>query len=262
MRYGVISDVHANLPALEATLQRLDELAIDRLVCAGDIVGYGPHPNECITLLRRRGAISVAGNHDLMAVGRLGEERARRRARNSATWTRGRLDLAARSYLAELPLTAEVDGRVLLAHGSLHDPDERIRESTAARTELQRLASSRPHIRVLVVGNTHHQLVVDGRGRRLVPPGARAQIHADERYLMNPGSVGQSRESAPLARAALLDTAEGWVELLAVTYDIDRVRTDLIAAGLPAGNYHRPEVSPLFRLPRRIVRRVRRHLRT
>jgi diadenosine tetraphosphatase ApaH/serine/threonine PP2A family protein phosphatase len=261
MRYGVISDVHANLPALEATLQRLDGLAIDRLVCAGDLVGYGPHPNECIALLRERGVISVAGNHDLMAVGRLGEERALRRARNSATWTRGRLDSAARAYLAELPLTAEVDGRVLLAHGSLDDPDERIREPTAARSELQRLASSQPHIRVLVVGNTHHQLVVDSRGRRLGPPRARARIDPQERYLVNPGAVGQSRERAAVARAAVLDTAAGWLELLTIPYDNDRVRADLVIAGLPHGNYHRPELSPLFQLPRRLARRVRRRFR-
>src|SRR5215208_6143592 len=115
MRYGVISDVHGNL----AALAELRGLSVDAYACAGDLVGYGPQPNECVDAVRRLGAASVAGNHDLIAVGALSEDRCERLARNSLRWTREALDADTRTFLAGLPRRLALPGGVVVAHGSL-----------------------------------------------------------------------------------------------------------------------------------------------
>src|SRR4051795_1126429 len=118
MRIGLIADVHANLPALETALAALERERVDAYVCAGDLVGYGPHPNETVARVRELDPVCVAGNHDLMALGRLSEDRADSLARQALAWTRKQLDDETRAYLEALPLTAQAaGGRVAVAHG-------------------------------------------------------------------------------------------------------------------------------------------------
>src|SRR3954452_19829584 len=106
MRFGLIADVHANLPALEAALEALERERVDAYICAGDLVGYGPHPNETVARVRWLDPICVAGNHDLMALGRLPTGRADALARQTLAWTREELDGDARAYLEALPAVA------------------------------------------------------------------------------------------------------------------------------------------------------------
>src|SRR5579863_8158562 len=103
MRYGIISDVHANLEALEAVLSELDGLGVDQLVCLGDIVGYGPSPNECCDLLQARDCMAIAGNHDEAAVTNAPAERFNSMASQAIAWTRRTLTSANREYLEALP---------------------------------------------------------------------------------------------------------------------------------------------------------------
>src|SRR4051794_15638391 len=116
MRLGVIADVHANLPALEAALAALG--AADVLVCAGDLVGYGPQPNECVTLLREHGARAVLGNHDLMALGDDDYGVTDALVLETMAYTRRTLDAATRHLLAALPGQLDVTDDVVLAHGA------------------------------------------------------------------------------------------------------------------------------------------------
>ena len=207
MRYGVIADVHGNVHALEAVLEALGP--VDRLLCAGDLVGYGPKPNECVERVASLNAITVAGNHDLMALGRLPLPRGRLQ-RKTMEWTRTAVSPSTLSSLTELPLRASVDG-IELAHGSLDDPSEYIYDCGSARAQLARV----PDARALLVGHTHLPLECDGR-------------------FLNPGSVGQSREAEPHARALVLDLDESVkAEFLAVDYDVEATRRELRAAGLP-----------------------------
>ncbi|MEJ2887999.1 metallophosphoesterase family protein [Actinomycetospora aeridis] len=224
MRLGLISDVHANLPALDAALAALDRAGVDTLMCAGDLVGYGPHPNACVARIAERGVPTVAGNHDLMALGELSTDRCVGTARESQRWTRGVLSAEARAYLAALPARLELPDAVV-AHGSLDDPEEYVVTPAQVTAQLAALARRHPLHRVLVLGHTHRQrLDTSPEGRRLV----------------NPGATGQSRqwERGPRARCAVVtDTGVEW---LAVRYDARPVLADLQAIGISRRAVHAP----------------------
>ena len=239
MRYALISDVHANLPALEATLEAVAGESVDGYLCAGDLVGYGPHPNECIALLREIGVVSVAGNHDLMALGRLPVDRADQLARTTLSWSRERLDESACEFLAGLPTLVRV-GEVVLAHGSLHNVQVYVEDAPAARDQLAELARVQPDASLLLLGHTHRPAGYAERGGKL-SAGRDNTIRAPagERWLINPGSVGQARERQPLVRFAVLDLERREARFHATRYDLERTRRDLIRAGLPPTAAHR-----------------------
>lgn len=265
MRYGVISDVHGNLPALEAAFAELERLGVDAYACAGDLVGYGPQPNECVQAVRRRGVPTVAGNHDLIAVGALPGDRCERLARNSLRWTREALDADTRTFLAGLPRRLELPGGVVVAHGSLDDPQEYILGVDQAAGQLRRLAEERPSARILLVGHTHRAFATDGE---LASPriGAKRSVSltGSRRWLLNPGAVGQSRERRIRARFVVLDLEREEATFHAVRYDVGRSRALLRRQGLPAGSIHlapwRPKalLRPAIRVGRRALVSVRR----
>src|SRR5205807_8276839 len=130
-------DIHGNLHALEAALPVLERAGVDRYICAGDLVGYGPFPNECVEAISNLGAVCVAGNHDLMALDRLSEENCIPLARETMRWTRKTLRDDARDYLARLPPRAKEDG-VVVAHGSLDDSTYYVATAWEAARELER----------------------------------------------------------------------------------------------------------------------------
>jgi predicted phosphodiesterase len=121
MRYGLISDIHGNLAALRAAVAFLADAGVDAYLCPGDIVGYGPQPNECVEILASLPVYCVAGNHDLIATGALTDDHMGMLARRTLEWTRSVLEPAAREWLAALPRRHEVPGATV-AHGSLSDP--------------------------------------------------------------------------------------------------------------------------------------------
>jgi predicted phosphodiesterase len=252
MRLGVVADVHGNLPALTAVVGRLEAEGVDRFVCAGDLVGYGPFPNECVdAVLALRGIVCVAGNHDLMALGRLSSDRCIRLAQETLAWTERVLSPAAREALAALPLDARVEGGLIVAHGSVGDPQEYVRSAEQTERELAKVGGAGAS--VLVLGHTHEpMLATPGEPPRPLP----ARASWSDRVLVNPGSVGQSRSRDPRATAAVLDLSARSVELLAVEYDAEATRTALRAAGLPENAHHlRPR--PLRRAVGRAARAVR-----
>ena len=214
MRYGVIADVHGNVHALSAVLSRLAD--VDGWICAGDLVGYGPRPNECVERVAALQPVIVAGNHDLMAVDRLPSDDLGPLPRRTMEWTRSGLSPDARSFLERLPRKVTTDEGVVIAHGSLDDPSEYVRDCDAARAQLERV----PEARALVLGHTHHPLECDGR-------------------FFNPGSVGQSRERRPVARAMILTVGdEVSAEFVEVEYDVKATKRELRVAGLPPDACH------------------------
>ncbi|MFL5782435.1 MAG: metallophosphoesterase family protein [Thermoleophilaceae bacterium] len=254
-RIGVIADVHGNLPALELVLAELDRAGVERILCAGDVVGYGPFPNECVARVRESAAACVAGNHDLMAVGRLEQGRPGGLVRQTMEWTRGVLAPDARGWLEELPGSVTEEGLVM-AHGSLSDPTVYVYADDSA----EQLAAVPPGA-LLVLGHTHEPLVFgERRGRVLERRAGEVAIEAGERLLVNPGSVGQPREWRALARFAVIDLGAGVVHHHAIRCDQARVRRALADAGLPGDACHRrPAVGWLIR---RRLSRIRRSLFT
>ncbi|MDQ3766446.1 MAG: metallophosphatase family protein [Actinomycetota bacterium] len=257
MRFGVISDVHGNLHALRATVSHLRRQGVDGWLSVGDLIGYGPHPNECVEMLAELGAAGVAGNHELIALGELSGVSSSERARRSHRWTAAELHEDVVAYLAGLPRRVEIAGGVLLTHGSLDDPEEYVNTVTKATHQLAQLAREHPTARLLVLGNTHRQQLCSERGGSLsTRSGSTIRLDVFQRHLANPGSVGQSRqwEWPPPARAMVLDVNEMTVEFHRIPYDVRAGRLELARHGLPYRSLQAPP--PLRSVASRRLRRV------
>lgn len=264
MRYAVLSDVHGNAYALRAAIARLAAAGVDGWLCAGDIVGYGPHPNECIELLAELDAQCVAGNHELLVLGELSLERSGRLAKETTEWTRSVLRDDCRAYLASLPLSLRLSG-IFMVHASLADPETYVVEPTQAARELSELKRVDPEARALVLGHTHQPWLFDeAAGTVPAGVGAASPLAARSRFLLNPGSVGQSRQREPLPRSrfALLDLEQRDVRFFTEPYDVVAAADALRRNGLPRSCIHLPP-GQLRAIPRRgraLARRARRYL--
>ncbi len=239
MRTGVLSDVHANLPALQAVLGALERRGVDELLVAGDLVGYGGWPNECVTVLAEAGARCVLGNHDLFVLDRLPPARFPAVAREAAELHRSLLSADVRSHLESLPTVLRT-GRVLMAHGSLDSPEEYVVREPRALELLARLPREAPGADTLVLGHTHEPWLVNAAAGTVRVRGLVRTPAAP--WLLNPGSVGQSRqrERRPGARCAVVDDAAGTVEFLRLDYDVAASREELRRHGLPDRCLHAP----------------------
>jgi len=236
MRYGVIADVHANPHALDASLAFLATQDVDAYLCAGDLVGYGPLPNESVRRVMDLGARCVAGNHDLIALGRLSDERCIPLARTSLRWTRGVLDEHVRALLAGLPLT-ERRGDLVLCHGWLDDPQQYVVGGQEAIARLREPSAAG----IVIAGHTHRPMAVAARtGTLLRGAAGTVRLPPGEPVLLNPGAVGQSRTDDPSARVMVLDTEARTAAFHALPYDIAACREALRERGLPPNACHLP----------------------
>jgi predicted phosphodiesterase len=236
MRIAILSDIHANLAALENVLNEIDARQPDAVWCLGDIVGYGPHPQTCADIIRERAAVCLAGNHDLAVLGKIDLADFNPIAREAALWQRDRLNAESLQWLAGLPTRTEAEG-ITLAHGSPRHPVwEYVNNKDVAAENYDAFATS-----VCLVGHSH--LAAGWRMRRqnrgiavewvTERPGVPITLELSEKWLLNPGSVGQPRDRDPRASFALLDT-ETWQWVWhRVAYDIGAAERDIIAAGLP-----------------------------
>jgi diadenosine tetraphosphatase ApaH/serine/threonine PP2A family protein phosphatase len=229
MRVAVLSDIHSNDPALEAALEAVRPF--DQLWVLGDIVGYGPHPNEVVERLREAHAVAVQGNHDAAALGRIPTGTFNDLARAAVEWTAGVMTAANLDWLAGLP-EKRVEGDFTLAHGSPRDPIwEYLFSIPAARINLA--AFETPYC---IVGHTHHQLTFrDDKGQvEALLADAGGHLTLDERRcILNPGSVGQPRDGDPRACAMTIDTDSGEVEWMRFEYDIATTQRAIRALPLP-----------------------------
>lgn len=261
MRIGVVSDIHGNLVALRAVVADLEHRGVDAWLSLGDLVGYGPWPNECVDLVVDLGMLGVAGNHDLVATGELSGARSSRRAQETHRWTGTELREDVLEHLASLPRRLEVFGLVL-THGSLDDPEEYIKTASQASDQLRQLSSMGAEATTLLLGNTHRQLLYREGSARTDPVTDAPHTLGRRGAVLNPGSVGQSRqrERRPQARALLLDTETRMAWFRTVDYDVDACRAELRRRGLPTDAIHTP---PPRRIPgrRRAGRLARRLLR-
>jgi diadenosine tetraphosphatase ApaH/serine/threonine PP2A family protein phosphatase len=230
VRIAVVSDVHANLSALEAVLAAVDAVRPDELWCLGDVVGYGPRPNECCELVQARADICLSGNHDLAVRGTIDLAEFSGDAAVAARWTRDVLSDSAGAFLDGLEPQGE-RAEVALYHGSARDPvwEYILSDEAAAAT----LALS-PR-RLVLVGHSHVALEVawidDTLTGGLAPDGTAVEMRG--RVLLNPGSVGQPRDGDPRAAYLVLDMERKTAMFHRVEYDVERTQTEMRAAGLP-----------------------------
>lgn len=221
MKLALISDVHSNLEALDAVLDDIDHNAPNAtLICAGDIVGYGPDPEACIARLQARNAHSVIGNHDEMVIGTRDFSRCIYAGITAAMWTRKHLSQEDRQYLEALPGSREVTPEVAVCHGNLESADTYISDESQANTALEQLRGRYPEARTLICGHTHHAAIyTPSTGFRTASPSGEIHLDDGEPCIVNPGAVGQSRDTEALARYALLDTENKIVTFHKVSYD-------------------------------------------
>ena len=254
MRVGLLSDVHSNLPALRAVLSSLEQHGVDRHVVAGDIVGYGGQPDECVTELVGVDALCVAGNHDLLVLDRLPPTRFPAIALHSAELTRTSMSSNTREFLASLPAVLRVEN-LIMTHGSLDDPEEYVVRSSRALELLARLSEMEPPADTLVLGHTHRQWCVSAE-QGVLPARGRVQPPAAP-FLINPGSVGQSRqrERRPRARFAIYDSRSRSVDFFRVDYDVESSLAILARLNLPSTCLHAPP--PLKKQLIGVLRRFR-----
>ncbi len=240
MRVLVLSDIHANLAALEAVLADAQELGYDETWCLGDIVGYGPDPNECIERLGNLPGklVCVAGNHDWAALERLSVDDFNPEARRAVEWTRAELTARHRVWLEGLPDDPQVLGRYTITHGSPRGPIwEYILTPSIAQSNFAYFST--PYC---LVGHTHVPVIYrlaegEEEGQRcqaLIPAQDQfIRLEGPHRLILNPGSVGQPRDSDPRASYALLDTEDDIWLYRRLPYPIELTQAKMREAGLP-----------------------------
>ena len=233
MKYLIISDIHANLEALEATLASAGPH--DATLVLGDLVGYGADPNAVIDRIRQLPATTIIrGNHDKVGAGIEDVEAFNHLAKHAIAWTATRLTPANRTWLAALPAgPISINGLVQICHGSPFDEDVYIFDDLDARRAL--LVTERS---LCLFGHTHVPAVYRF-GSELRPVGPprgeafRLSLETTAKYLVNCGAVGQPRDGDPRAAFGLLDTDTRTLTVMRVAYDVAAAQAKIVAAGLP-----------------------------
>jgi predicted phosphodiesterase len=246
VRLAILSDIHANLPALEAVLADARKADLEELWCLGDVVGYGAQPDECASLVAERCALCLVGNHDLAVLGELDDSSFSPAAAAAVRWTRETATPETMDFLRGLE-PADESHAVALYHASPRDPVwEYVLWPDQAAECIEVQAA-----RVSLIGHSHVALffVMPGNGHRSLPPGQTAKLAdpargaqagpgtrldlSEGRWLINPGSVGQPRDGDPRAAWLELDTDAWEATYHRVDYEIDRAADAIAANELP-----------------------------
>ncbi len=243
-RYAIISDIHGNLLAFEAVLHAMAGLNVEAVVCLGDIVGYGPRPGECIDLVVRHCAVTVRGNHDEAVVDPDCADAFNGAAREAVFWTRDNLGPLHLSALLQLPTVERIgpDGCVLCIHDSpCPGPTNYVHDKQMAAMAFRGVDSP-----ICLIGHTHvpmvfettepdHEVDVTPHQVTAYIPSHEHSIHlvAGQRYICNPGSVGQPRDCDPRASFAVLDLEASTITVHRVEYDVAAAQVATQQAGLP-----------------------------
>lgn len=229
-KIAIISDIHGNLPALKAVLKYLDNESPDLWICLGDLVGYGPFPSECVDIIRDRNIPTVLGNHDAGVAGKLSSRHFRDPNRTLIKKTATLLNKEQLNWLQSLPLTIinqELDFLAVHAHPFNAEKWEYVDSAIKARGILEKLDQT-----LCFVGHTHVPALVSDR------IGINSYMKG-YKYLINPGSVGQSRDEDFRASCCVLDTDSFTMTIKRLEYNAETVLTELTSLGFSRADAHR-----------------------
>ena len=229
MPHLIVSDIHANLEALQAVLADARD-GYDRILCLGDLVGYGADPNAVVEWARASVAVTVRGNHDKAVTGNESLEYYNAAARASAEWTRSALTPENAAFLTALPRGPLRYEDYDLVHGSPGDEDEYLVTSFDVGSTRELLETQ-----ATFFGHTHVQggFLLTRGGIRPIAPRGTLELEPQHSYLLNPGAVGQPRDGDSRAAYALYWPGERRIEYRRAAYDIDQAARKIRAAGLP-----------------------------
>lgn len=233
MYHAILADIHANLSAFQAVLKDMESHGkIEEIWCLGDIVGYGPDPHECIELLRQHKHVCVAGNHDWAAIGRIDTAYFNPDAASACKWTAGQLTAEDKSYLENLPLTIQKEN-FTLTHGSPREPIwEYVLSLTIASDNFSLFPTN-----YCLVGHSHVPMVFRQNEGGKCSYNALKQgvglILGKDRMIINPGGVGQPRDSDPRASYAIYESEGKTIRLYRVEYDVQLTQYRMTQHRLP-----------------------------
>jgi diadenosine tetraphosphatase ApaH/serine/threonine PP2A family protein phosphatase len=230
LRVAILSDIHGNLEALEAVLDRLPAEAADRMACLGDVVGYGADPNACAEAIRNAADPVLAGNHDWAAVGQEGPSYFNTMALAAIRWTVSTLTAENADWLKGRPLEADL-GEAHLAHAS---PDAPATWPYISHPVEAQSALAHTEARICFVGHSHHAFVAPETGSNEVVGEGHLKLATGERYLINVGSVGQPRDGDNRAAFIIWDQEEDEIRIHRISYDVEKAQSKIREAGLPA----------------------------
>lgn len=240
MKYAIISDIHGNLEALQSVLDEIARREADEIVCLGDVVGYGPNPNECVQLIREKAQVILAGNHDYAPIGKMDISYFNPWARTAIEWTRQKLDESSIEFLLSLPLKLEIDGFTVV-HSTPHQPAEwnyiiTIGDAIKNFPEFQN--------QVCFIGHSHVPMVIslDEKDVCRVVKDNPLTLKSELRYIINVGSVGQPRDFNPKASFGMYDSVTKNYELCRVDYDIAETQNKIRESNLPGFLAERLEI--------------------
>ncbi|MBI2570676.1 MAG: metallophosphoesterase family protein [Candidatus Schekmanbacteria bacterium] len=229
MKIGIISDIHGNLEALRSVYTALDDLDCGYLVCLGDIVGYGPSPNECVDLVRERCDAVLMGNHDCATVGQMDIAYFNPYAREALFWTRSQLSKENFNFLRDLPLTCERDSAIFV-HSTPFQPHMWHYVVTPSDAMFQLAYFDQ---QVCFIGHSHQPLMLSFESETT------CRLHAGEvtmepevRYLVNVGSVGQPRDGIPDSCFAVFDEEQSLIRLYRQPYAVGKTQEMMRKSGI------------------------------
>jgi len=231
VKYAIISDIHGNLAALQQTLNRIDELNCERIICLGDIVGYGPFPNECCEVIQDRAHVCIAGNHDHAAIGLVSTEYFNKYAKAAMEWTIHELDDKNKEFLQSLPLHAQEED-LLFVHGSPSDPAAWDYVMSLYDAEIAFLAFQQ---RVCFIGHSHLPEAFAYEDGEFPTLERLPTVHliSGFRYIFNAGSVGQPRDKNSDASFGVYDSEVYKFELQRAPYNIQETQQAMARKKLP-----------------------------
>jgi len=233
MRFAFISDIHANLEALEAVFKDIEGQDVDEIICLGDIVGYGANPDECADLVRQKCTYILLGNHDAAAVNLLATHHFNSHAKIAIEWTAANLNNDVRSFLLSLPLVLTRE-TLTLVHSTPYEPN-----MWYYITSLEEAAFNFQYFdtQVCLVGHTHIPIIIvlDTKKEVYVHQASQINLHGMEesRLLINVGSVGQPRDRNPDSCYAVLDTTLGDFFYRRVPYNIEKTQAKMKKIKMP-----------------------------
>lgn len=231
MRYGLISDIHGNLEALQAVYKEIDKLGVDEILCLGDVIGYGPDPEKCVELVRERASVILAGNHDHAPIGLVDVTYFNTYAKRAVEWTTAKISQETRDFLESCPLIHEYENFIIV-HSTPANPS-----AWEYILSIDDAIENFPHFdkRCCFIGHSHVPVIISKSPQEQIQVQrlSNLTLQEDYKYIINIGSIGQPRDLDPRAAFAIFDDESFLYELHRVNYDIGKVQRKILERGLP-----------------------------
>jgi len=232
MSVAVVGDIHSNIAALKAVLEKIDELGIKRILFVGDLVGYNASPAECIYMFQQRNFVGISGNHDRYTTGQEMRD-VRETTVEAVEYTRSAIGETGLNFLRQLPDQRVVDERYMIVHGSILDRDEYMLSGEIITRNVLELHNNYAGIDICFFGHSHFPAVIgNGKADMKFPETRTVKLDPLRQYMINPGSVGQPRDGVPLTSFAVFDPQAYSVTITRIEYNVQDAHDRVLAAGL------------------------------